>query len=371
VRVLELSNFPELFEVLIADGYRVMGPTVQGGAIVYDDLASAAALPIGWTDRQDAGAYKLERRDDDALFGYVVGPQSWKRIFHPPAATVWSGLRSEDGFETSPPGTPDRYALIGVRACELAAIAVQDGVFLGGDFVDGVYRDRRSGSFLVAVNCTEPGGTCFCTSMGTGPGVTQGFDLVLTEVIDGSGHYFVVEAGSDAGAGVLDRLPTRAAEEAEVEGASSLVDDAAGRMGRTLDPTDIVDLLLGNPSHPRWEQVAQRCLSCANCTMACPTCFCASVEDEIDLDGSAARRVRRWDSCFNDEFSYLHGGSLRTSTSARYRQWMTHKLASWVVQYGTSGCVGCGRCITWCPVGIDITEEVAAMRESEAARVTS
>jgi ferredoxin len=207
--------------------------------------------------------------------------------------------------------------------------------------------------------------------METGPRATDGFDLVLTEVIDGEDHHFLAEAGSDAGAGVLARLPTRPAEETEAEAASSLVDDAAQRMGRTLDPTNIVDLLLGNPNHPRWEQVAHRCLSCANCTMACPTCFCASLEDEIDLDGLTARRVRRWDSCFNDEFSYLHGGSLRTSTSSRYRQWMTHKLASWILQYGTSGCVGCGRCITWCPVGIDITEEIAAIRESEAVGVTS
>ena len=98
--------------------------------------------------------------------------------------------------------------------------------------------------------------------------------------------------------------------------------------------------------------------------MVCPTCFCTTVEDHSDLAGETAERVRSWDSCFTLDFSYVHGGSVRTETQSRYRQWMTHKLASWIDQFGTSGCVGCGRCITWCPVGIDITEEAAAIRQT-------
>ena len=85
------------------------------------------------------------------------------------------------------------------------------------------------------------------------------------------------------------------------------------------------------------------------------------------LYGARAERWRKWDSCFTLDFSYIHGGSVRTSAAARYRQWLSHKLATWIDQFGSSGCVGCGRCITWCPVGIDITEEVAAIRASEAA----
>jgi sulfhydrogenase subunit beta (sulfur reductase) len=135
-------------------------------------------------------------------------------------------------------------------------------------------------------------------------------------------------------------------------------------MGRQMDTNGLKELLQGNPTHKQWDDVAARCLTCANCTMVCPTCFCTTVEDHTDLTGQTAERVRRWDSCFTLDFSYIHGGSVRTETKSRYRQWMTHKLASWIDQFGTSGCVGCGRCITWCPVGIDITAEVAAIRAS-------
>jgi Fe-S-cluster-containing hydrogenase component 2 len=140
-------------------------------------------------------------------------------------------------------------------------------------------------------------------------------------------------------------------------------------MGRKIDTVGIKELLYSNYEHPRWDQVAARCLSCANCTMVCPTCFCTTVEDVTDLSGEHAERWRKWDSCFTANFSYIHGGNIRATVKSRYRQWMTHKLATWIDQFGESGCVGCGRCITWCPVAIDLTEEVRAIRESEAPRV--
>ncbi len=164
---------------------------------------------------------------------------------------------------------------------------------------------------------------------------------------------------------MLSALPHRAATAAEVGAAEAVVARTAESMGREMRADDLHDLLMRNLSHPRWDDVAARCLSCANCTMVCPTCFCTSVEDSSDLTGTETSRSRRWDSCFTMDFSYIHGGSVRSSTKSRYRQWMTHKLATWVDQFGSSGCVGCGRCITWCPVGIDITEEVRAIRDSE------
>ena len=130
---------------------------------------------------------------------------------------------------------------------------------------------------------------------------------------------------------------------------------------------DVAMLLRRNLEHRAWSRVAERCLGCANCTMVCPTCFCATVEDTTDLSGAIAERRRKWDSCFTCEFSSIHGGSIRRSGAARYRQWMTHKLSSWWQQFETSGCVGCGRCIVWCPVGIDITEEAHAIAAGEGA----
>jgi ferredoxin len=218
--------------------------------------------------------------------------------------------------------------------------------------------------FVVAVNCFEPGGTCFCVSMGTGPKAEQGYDLALTELLEG-GHRFLVEAGSERGAEILAGLPHRPAEPSDHAAAEASVSAAAERMGRTLDAADLRDLLARNLEHPRWDEVAERCLTCGNCTLVCPTCFCTTVEDHSDLTGAEAERVRLWDSCFSVDYSYIHGGSIRPSGRSRYRQWLTHKFGTWHDQFGSSGCVGCGRCITWCPVGIDVTEELAAIRATE------
>ena len=138
-------------------------------------------------------------------------------------------------------------------------------------------------------------------------------------------------------------------------------------MTRSVASGDLRDLLARNLEHPRWEEVAERCLTCGNCTMVCPTCFCTSVEDVSDLAGGEAERVRVWESCFSVEHSFLHGGSVRRSGRSRYRQWLTHKFGTWHDQFDSSGCVGCGRCIAWCPVGIDVTEELAAIRETDGA----
>jgi ferredoxin len=241
-------------------------------------------------------------------------------------------------------------------------------VFLTSGYRDDDYALRRENAFIVAVNCAQAGGTCFCVSMETGPEVTSGFDLALTEILDDGPHRFLVEVGSEPGAAVLEELAHEEATEKDRRAKPAAVARATGQMGRTMDTTGIKELLQGNPEHPRWEDVASRCLSCANCTMVCPTCFCTTVEDGTDLSGDHAERWRRWDSCFTLDFSYIHGGSVRNSSKSRYRQWMTHKLAHWIDQFGTSGCVGCGRCITWCPVGIDITEEVAAIRADDATQ---
>jgi len=242
-------------------------------------------------------------------------------------------------------------------------------VFLGGLFKEPVYKSRREKNFIVAVNCNEPGGNCFCRSMQTGPKVAGPFDLALTEVIQGDAHYFIVEAGSEKGRAVMADVPHRPAGSTEMDIGQKLAKQSAARMGRTLDTADIKQLLYRNREHPRWDDVAGRCLACTNCTLVCPTCFCTTVEDVTDLTGEQAERRRRWDSCFTMDFSYIHGGYIRPTVKARYRQWMTHKLASWIDQFGTSGCVGCGRCITWCPVGIDITAEAAAIRaDSNSAK---
>jgi ferredoxin len=364
--ILERNHLQKLFDVLSRSGHRIIGPTVHDGAIVYDDLNSVDNLPAGWTDVQDGGTYRLKKRNDEALFGYNVGPHSWKKFLFPPRTRLWQADREAGTAQISgePPET-QKMAFIGVRSCELHAITVQDRVFIQPNFVNTSYQARREHTFIIAVNCGQAGGTCFCVSMNTGPKATKGYDLALTEIIENGRHYFVVEAGSEAGKTVIEQVPNTPAGAAQRSAAEAVVATAAGQMGRQMDTTGIKDLLYRNYRNPRWEEVASRCLTCANCTMVCPTCFCSTVEDVTNLKGDHAERWQRWDSCFTMDLSYIHGGSVRSSAKARYRQWMTHKLATWIDQFGTSGCVGCGRCITWCPVAIDLTEEVRAIRESE------
>lgn len=365
--IVEVSDFGELFQALGKRGYEIFGPTARDGAIVYDRVASTKDLPSGWTDEQTGGSYRLKRRPDAALFGYAVGPHSWKKFLHPPAERMWQAKRGGGTFRIVPePVQRPKRAFLGVRSCELHAIAIQDKVFVGGPYVEPSYQARREDVFIVAVNCGQAGGTCFCVSMNTGPKATFGYDLALTELLSDGKHHFVVHVGSELGAEVLSEVKHRSAAEAETRAADEIVGETARRMGRRLDTSGIKELLYRNYEHPRWEDVAARCLGCANCTMVCPTCFCATVEDVTDLSGENAERWRKWDSCFTMDFSYIHGGTVRATTKSRYRQWMTHKLATWIDQFGSSGCVGCGRCITWCPVAIDITEEVRAIREAEA-----
>lgn len=360
--VVSVDGLDQLFDELRSRGYVVIGPTPRDGAIVLDEVHSWRDLPAGLTDEQDAGQYRLRRRDDEALLGFSNGPQSWKRLLFPPRERVARvDLRTGEADRMEDPADQPGYAFFGVHACDLAAIAIQDRVFREGAHPDPGYDARRRKTFVIAVQCTDPGGTCFCASMNTGPRATAGFDLAVTEVLTPD-HRFVIEAGSDAGEAVLGVLGGRPATPGDLSEAHDLVDGAAARMGRALDTGDLPGLLTGRPEHPRWDDVADRCLSCANCTMVCPTCFCSTVEEVNDLAGDHTERWRRWDSCFSLDFSYLGGGHVRSSTRSRYRQWLTHKLDTWHEQFGTSGCVGCGRCIAWCPVGIDLTEEVPALR---------
>jgi ferredoxin len=362
-RLIRAEGLEDLYQSLAAGGYQVIGPAVQDGAIVLRELSCAAELPFGWGVRLGPGGYQLRRRDDTAAFGHSAGPQSWKQFLHRPRERLWSAARTADGgFELSDEDDEDQppsYAFLGVRPCDLRAIAIQDRVLAQPG---SRYAARRARLFIVAVNCTEPGETCFCASMGTGPGADRGYDLALTEVIGEGGHRFLVDVGSPRGADVLERVPSEPAGEATVREARSGVDAAAGRMGRQMETGDLRELMAGSHQAARWDDVAARCLTCGNCTMACPTCFCTAIEDTTDLTGDHAERWERWDSCFDLDFSYLHGGGVRKSPKSRYRQWLTHKLGSWHDQFGSSGCVGCGRCIVWCPVGIDLTEEVTALR---------
>lgn len=360
----EAQELSHLLNLLHAQGYTTLAPTVRDSVITYAEIQSIQDLPQGWRDHQSPGKYRIEPSEDPRFFAYAVGPQSWKRYLHPPETTLWHAHLDAGRLQIEPqhPAVP-LQAFIGVRGCELAAIARQDKILMHGPYPDPIYQARRAKTFIVAVDCHFPATTCFCTSMNTGPAIDSEpealYDLALSEVLCAQHHGFLVRSGSESGAKLLAALKTRQATEAELENHEILLKQASEQITVKIEAETVRTALQETLRSSHWQEIAERCLSCSNCTMVCPTCFCTSVQDQNLLDGSAVRK-REWDSCFSAEFSYLHGaGPVRQSTASRYRQWLTHKLSTWHDQFGESGCVGCGRCITWCPVGIDIREEAA------------
>lgn len=358
---LPSAELPRLLEVLSAKGYRIIGPTVRDGAVVWETIRRIADLPIGWRDWQEPGRYRLEQTNSRDIFGVVHGPQSVKPFTFAPRELLLQIERTQGRFSVHsqlPPAEP--IALLGARPCDLAGLAIQDRIFLRGPYQDDAYAVRRKGLLLIAVNCTRALPTCFCRSMGTGPRATKGFDLALTE-LDG---VMLVEAGSEAGQTILAELPVAPASEALLAEVSARIDACARSQVRSVERTKLPQVLYEAHDHPRWDNVGARCLACTNCTMVCPTCFCHTIDEMPDLTGQRTERMRLWDSCFTHEHGYIHGKNIRPTIKDRYRMWLTHKFAAWHDQFGTSGCVGCGRCLTWCPVGIDVTEELSTLLAS-------
>ncbi|GMV96525.1 MAG: 4Fe-4S ferredoxin [Phycisphaerae bacterium] len=368
---LPKSELGALIDVLQKEGYTIVGPTVVDGVVSLRPVRSLEDLARGLQDEQGPGTYRTREADPDLYFQHVVGPDGPKRYLFPPTQTLF-GLHVEGRrfvVDAGPP-EPPKLAFLGVRPCELAAMAVQDRVFGASDprtfrcESNPYYSQVREAALVIAVNCTRPGGNCFCASMGTGPVASEGFDLAMTELRAG----FVVEVGSPRGAELVRKLKVREPTAAELELAELRLAQAAAGMGKKLDTSGLPELLEAAVEHPHWDDVGKRCLGCGNCTMVCPTCSCGSILDSTDLPARTATRTRQWESCFTHQFTYTTSGPVRTTIRARYRHWLRHKLSTWLAQYGTMGCVGCGRCVTWCPVGIDLTQEVAAIRGEAAAK---
>lgn len=356
LRHVELSR---LLNELTSRGYRCIGPQVEDGTIVFRELSGVDDLPRGVRSIQAPGSYRLVEDKAQRFFAWTNGPQGLKPWLFAPVEPLWRSVRTDDGLlgfaELAPATQP--LAVIGVRACDLAALAIQDRQFMGGPCPDPHYARRREGLFLVAVQCAEAAATCFCASTGDGPSPTKGFDVALAELGDG----FVATSGSEQGAQVLASLNLMPATGAQRAESRIQAEQTARMQTRALPARDLRQFLLERLEHPRWDEVASRCLACGNCTAVCPTCFCHAHEVKPELGEDAAEQVRVWDSCFGESHGQLHGFQVRPDTRRRYRQWLVHKLGTWHEQFGRSGCVGCGRCIAWCPVGIDLTEEVAAL----------
>jgi len=362
---LDPNDLGRLFTAIQDRGYAVAGPSVRDGAIAFGVLREFNQLPRGFVDDQQPGQYRLKQAGDESFFRYTVGPQSIKNVLHPPQQKLWSVTRSKDKDVTVTPeeAKSQKLALFGIRSCEVKAIEVLDRVFLGSTFVDQHYARRRKDLLIITATCLDPAAVCFCTSMGHGPH-PESFDINLTESLHDGPHRILATVGSDVGRSILESIKARSAPSNASSTIATIAAEASAKITKTLPQAGLPEFIQANLDHPHWDKVAERCLSCANCTMVCPTCFCSTVEDKTAVTGDHSERWLRWDSCFTSDHSYIHGGKIHASTKSRYRQWLSHKLSSWHEQFGTSGCVGCGRCVAWCPVGIDITAEVKAMRGS-------
>ena len=361
-RYFPRARLAELISLVLRAGFRVIGPRVDQGALVYREIDGVEDLPQGLSDEQAPGRYRLVNNGTQRHFSWANGTSGIKPFIFAPRERLWRVDRDASGIHFRPlMSIAPRTAILGARACDLAALILNDAHFLRNAYPDPYYRIRRENLLLIAVNCSHAAPTCFCASTGDGPEVLRGYDLLLDELDEG----YLIRSGSPSGDELLLKFSTHPASEVQLNTARQQL-DACCQQQRTLPPAAKLTELMQRLDHPAWDAVAEQCLACGNCTAVCPTCFCHREVEAPTLDGQSSVHRRDWDSCFNEDHSYIVGGPVRDGIKTRYRQWMTHKLATWQAQYGRSGCVGCGRCTTWCPAGIDFVAQANALLGDKA-----
>ena len=334
-------------------GFTVVGPSLAEGVVRLKELKGAGDLASGVVDIQGPGSYVLGG-ESASVFASVNGPDSPKMYLHPGEVELSRLVDKGSGVEPVSVFRSDKkYAFFGIRPCDLRGVEVMDRTMLMPGFEDPIYSALRHDSIFIVANCTRAGENCFCASMGTGPAAESGYDVALTELPQKL-LYDIPERSM----GLFQGIELRLATEEELHEGEEMVRRTRERMGRTISAKDPARRMYAALDSRVWEKAAERCLACANCTMVCPTCFCNTIVDRTDLRDASVSRVRVWDSCLSKDFVYSAGGNPRQDRISRYRQFVMHKFAYWPDEFGTYGCVGCGRCITWCPVGIDITDTV-------------
>ena len=326
--------------------YQVYGPTEKRNHYVFDEVSSGSQVDLSYQTT-------------------ILPPKK----FLIPQCEVLLTLRRDGTAVTQAPEFHRKQLIFGIHSCDLNGISLLDRVFLN-DFPSENYRKRRNNLVLVALSCSEVADTCFCSSLGTGPSVRDGFDLLLTPVRKG----YLIESGSKEGDKLLAQIEGSSASAEDLACKEERIEEAKKKFTRFIDTENLSELFENNLNHPIWRRLGDIDLACAQCINSCPTCYCFDVRDKLSIDIREGSRYTEWDACFLLEFSEVAlGGNFRRDRADRVRQFMGHNLG-WggAAQHRGSPirfkCVGCGRCIRTCPVRIDITEVVAELRGDKHAK---
>ena len=250
--------------------------------------------------------------------------------------------------------------LLGVRPCDARAMVIVDKLF-AWDVDDPYYMEKREKSTVVGLACNEPCANCFCTSVGGGPASTEGLDVLLTGLEESYLVQPLTEKGEVLCKSVSDVLEQ--ATDEDIQTAEKVHDEAKKAVVRQIDTGGIPENLPGLWENELWQKVSKSCLGCGICTFLCPTCHCFDMQDEIE--GFDGRRCRTWDSCMFSEYTmHASGHNTRPTRRERTRNRINHKYSYFVDKFDVIACVGCGRCISLCPVNIDILDILSKVREA-------
>jgi len=369
---LSIQDIEKIF-LYLKQEYKIIGNKIENNSVILAELENLSDTPSGYSDEQSPGKYKLINNKSEQLFSFSLSPQSWKKYLHPPESTLWKIHKKDNSFNIETPKIEkNKMAFWGIRPCDFEAIKIYDGVFLRDNKTNLKYKSIRDNLFIFAINCTVNHNTCFCSSMNSGPDIKDGFDLAVTEIFiendeNNTSHHFILNADTQKGQNIVDKFQFKEASKEEVNFAKNKVIENKESITNTFNTKNLDKILQDNYNHEIWYKMGEKCTSCSNCTFVCPTCYCTRTVDFTNLDGSMATRISKWDSCFSKDFTRINNKYIRDSLSSRYRHWVMHKFSTWQEQFGTQGCTGCGRCITWCPSGINI---VKVIREIQASSKT-
>ncbi len=273
-----------------------------------------------------------------------------KELMFPQTETLFKYRVGSTDIEPEVPEESAKRLVFGIRPCDAMAYTIVDHLY-SWDFPDPYYQKRRESTVLFGLACAEPMSSCFCPSLGGGPASEKGLDALMFDL----GDTFYVKTITDSGEEAAKAMGLEAASETEVKAAQAQEAEALAGIKRSIDTEGIPEKLPALYDHPFWEQFSDRCLSCGICTFLCPTCHCFDIQDEVEaFDG---RRARMWDTCMFAEYTaHTSGHNPRPTRKERTRNRISHKYSYFPEKFDVIACVGCGRCIYFCPVNIDILD---------------